>query len=431
MTYDEALDYIHSTLKFGSKLGLENIKKLLALMGNPQNHLKFIHIAGTNGKGSVGSMTGCILKESGYTVGMFTSPYIETFTERIVINDQQIEKKELATITATIKKAIEQMIQEGYNHPTEFEIVTALGLQYFYEKECDLVVLEVGMGGRLDATNVIDTPLASVITSISLDHTQYLGDTIDKIAYEKCGIIKENGLTISYPEQDERALKVIQDTAKIKKNPLIIGKNQYTIVEQTLEKTVFNYKAYKGLQIHLLGQHQILNAITAITIIEALNEYQGYNISQKDIFNGLKQAKWMARLEILQNNPYFIIDGAHNLSGIKALSQAIEDYIKDKRLIFLIGLLRDKAYEEVLETIGHQANVIITTTPDNPRALPAEELGEVAKKYCSHVIIEEDIDQSVNQALTLAQKDDVIVSFGSLYLIGEIRKIIQKKHSNE
>ncbi|TCT17070.1 dihydrofolate synthase/folylpolyglutamate synthase [Natranaerovirga pectinivora] len=422
MTYEDALEYIHGSLRFGDKLGLDNIRKLLELMGNPQKKLKFIHVAGTNGKGSTCAILASILKEEGYKVGMFTSPYIEAFTERIIINDEQILKMDLARITEDIKSHVDHMVKEGFNHPTEFEIVTAIGFQHFFEKNCDIVVLEVGMGGRLDSTNVIDLPLVSVITSISLDHTDYLGDTIDKIAFEKCGIIKDNGITVSYLDQKNEALEVIKKTAEERNNHFVVPSNHYKIISNDLNGIVFNYNAYENLRITLLGKHQLLNAITAITVIEVLNEKGLLRVSRESLINGLSNAKWIGRFEVLKTEPYFIIDGAHNISGIEALSDSVDAYLMDKKLTFLVGMLKDKDYEQILSIIGHKAHRIIATTPDNPRALSGEALGEVARKYCEDVIVEEEIENAITRAFECTRKDEVILCFGSLYLIGEVRR---------
>jgi dihydrofolate synthase/folylpolyglutamate synthase len=426
MTYEDALDFIHGTLKFGSKLGLTNIRTLLEYMGNPQKKLKFIHIAGTNGKGSTSAFLASILKEEGYKVGLFISPFIEAFTERIVINHNQISREDLARITEDVKKHISKMVQDGHLHPTEFEVVTAIGFQYFYEQQCDVVVLEVGLGGRLDATNVIDTPLVSVITSISMDHTEYLGETIEKIAFEKCGIIKDRSITVTYPEQQAGALKVIQETVGNKQGQLIIPELQYEILYNTLDGIVFNYKRYEAIEIHLLGLHQVLNAITAISVVEVLNQHSLLRVSDRSLRNGLSHAKWIGRLEVIAKQPYIIIDGAHNYSGIQALSNAIDTYFKDKQLIFLLGMLKDKEYEKMLDVVGYKAHTIVTTTPNNPRALSANVLGEVAKNYCKHVIIEDNIENALRETLTLANADNIILCFGSLYLIGDIRRSILK-----
>ncbi len=422
MNYGEALQYIHGTLKFGSKLGLDNIRTLLHYMDNPHQKLQYIHVAGTNGKGSTSAMMASILREQGYRAGLFISPYIEEFTERIQINREKISKQDLARITANVKATIEKMIADGCNHPTEFEIVTAIAFRYFYEQQCDIVVLEVGLGGRFDATNVIESSLVSVITSISMDHTEYLGDTIDKIAYEKSGIIKPNSTVVVYPDQHPDALEVIKQTAREQHAQLIISNNSnYTVVSDTIEGIRFHYKDYKDIEIPLLGLHQVKNAMTAITAIEALSEYSNMSISSDSIKIGLKKVTWPGRLEVLGVQPLFIIDGAHNIAGINALKTALEKYRDARKIVFIIGMLRDKAYETCVSEIASMADLIITTTPQNPRALPAKELGSIVKQYSKNVRIENNIQKVIQMAVEHATTNDLICCFGSLYLIGEIK----------
>ncbi len=422
MYYNEALQYIHGTLKFGSKLGLDNIRTLLHYMDDPHKKLRYIHVAGTNGKGSTSAMMASILREQ-YRVGLFISPYIEEFTERIQINGEKISKQDLTRITANVKATIEKMTGDGYNHPTEFEIVTAIAFRYFYEQQCDIVVLEVGLGGRFDATNVIDTSLVSVITSISMDHTEYLGDTIDKIAYEKSGIIKANSTVVVYPEQHPGALKVIEQTAQEQHAHLMISDNSnYNIISDNIEGIRFHYKEYKDIEIPLLGQHQVKNAMTAITAIEALSTYGNMSVSLDSIKKGLKKVSWPGRLEVIGLHPLFIIDGAHNISGIKALKTSLEKYKASRKIIFVMGMLKDKEYEICVSEIASIADMIITTTPCNPRALSAEKLGSIANQYCKNVVIEESINKAIQLAIEHSSENDMICCFGSLYLIGDIKK---------
>ena len=272
MTYDEAIKYIHGTHKFGVKLGLENIGKLLELLGNPHKRLKFVHIAGTNGKGSTVAFISNILIESDYRVGIYTSPYIEHFTERICINHEEISEKDLARITEKTKEKISELLKMGYNHPTEFEIVTAIAFQYFYEKSCDIVVLEVGLGGRYDSTNIIDTPLVSVITSISFDHMNILGNTLPKIAYEKAGIIKENGDVVLYPQLSEVEDVIENVSAQMSSKLRKVDFNLIKLKKFGTEGQTFDYGSYIDLNTKLLGEHQLKNAAVAITACQVLRE---------------------------------------------------------------------------------------------------------------------------------------------------------------
>ncbi|KNF07664.1 folylpolyglutamate synthase FolC [Gottschalkia purinilytica] len=428
MNYTEALEYIHGTKKFGSKLGLENIRQLLSLMGNPQKELKFIHIAGTNGKGSTSSYITNMLGKAGYRVGLFTSPYLETFNERIRINDEYISDEDLASTTLKTKAKVEEMLSDGYNHPTEFEIVTAIAMEYYREKKVDFVVLEVGLGGRYDSTNVIDSSIASVITPIALDHTDILGDTIDKIAYEKAGIIKENGFVISYPQKPE-AEEVIENVVKEKSAELIkvpVDNLNIKEINEFGSKFDFKYNNYefKDLQIGLIGQHQAYNASTAITTVLGLKDKGIINITEDSIRQGLEITKWSGRLELLKRTPRFLIDGAHNMQGIEALKKTLKEIFNYDRLILGLGILADKDVESMIEELAPIGDVVIVTEPNIFRAMTAEELGERISKYNENCIVEKDIKSAIEKAYEIANENDLIVFSGSLYLIGDVRSIV-------
>ncbi|HZK58130.1 MAG TPA: folylpolyglutamate synthase/dihydrofolate synthase family protein, partial [Clostridia bacterium] len=323
MNYEQALDYIHGTYKFGSKLGLENTKYLLGLLGNPHKNLKVIHVAGTNGKGSVSSYIHTILKEEGYKVGLYISPYLEEFTERMIINGKEIPRERLAEVTEVVKEKVEQMVKDGKNHPTEFEVVTAIAFYYYAQENVDFLVLEVGLGGRLDSTNVVGDPLVSVITPIGYDHMEYLGETLEEIAYEKGGIIKEGGFTLLYPQEKE-AMGVLENLCNERNNKLfVIDFDELTIHRSNMEEQVFSAnilgKSYNNAKIKLAGLHQIYNACTALGAIEILKEHRNINISDEAILGGLGNTKWAGRFEVLQKEPLIIIDGAHNLHGADSL----------------------------------------------------------------------------------------------------------------
>src|SRR5690554_1191385 len=328
MNYHEALSFIHNTNKFGMKLGLENMKNLLNILGDPQNHLKYIHIAGTNGKGSTSALLHSILKEQGYRVGLFISPYLEEFTERIQINGVHIKKDELADLARKVKTAIETMVSKGLQHPTEFEIVTAIGLMYFHLKKVDIVVLEVGLGGRLDSTNIIPSSEVSIITAIGKDHIKQLGNSLGKIAAEKAGIIKKNGRVVIYPQIPE-AEEVIKDVA-LKNNAEVyfVEKERVSILESSLEGQVFSYKGEElvmpKVEIKLLGRHQIYNAATILKVIEVLNQ-RNFKITQRAITMGFKNTCWPGRFEIISKKPLIILDGAHNEQGAEAFYKTIKE----------------------------------------------------------------------------------------------------------
>ncbi|WIV11445.1 folylpolyglutamate synthase/dihydrofolate synthase family protein [Proteiniborus sp. MB09-C3] len=430
MNYREAIEYIHGTKKFGSKLGLDNIRELLGLLGNPHNDLKFIHVAGTNGKGSTSSFIANILVEGGYKVGLFTSPYLEVFNERMRINNQDIDDDSLAKITLKVKEKVDVMLAKGMTHPTEFEIVTAIAMQYYKEENVDFVVLEVGLGGRFDSTNVIESSLASVITTISMDHTDILGDTIGKIAYEKAGIIKDNGFIISYP-QDKEAQEVIIKVAEEKNAKLaFVPIVNLEIIEATEfgSKFSFEYKNIKmpDLEIQLIGTHQLQNAATALTTILALREEGYMSITDEAIRKGLKGTKWSGRLEVLRRNPTFLIDGAHNIQGIQALKKTLKDIFSYDRLILGVAILADKDVDHMIEELVPIADKVVVTEANIFRAMKADDLAAKIKKYNGNIIIESNIEKAVQIAFEQATEKDLIVFSGSLYLIGDVRTIVNK-----
>jgi dihydrofolate synthase/folylpolyglutamate synthase len=421
MNYEQALNFIHSTHKFGSKLGLHNISVLLELMGNPHKKLRFVHVAGTNGKGSTVSFISSILIQAGYKTGIFISPYIERFTERIKIGNDDIPADDLARITEFVKEKVDIMLQRGENHPTEFEIVTAIALQYYFENNCDVVVLEVGLGGRFDSTNIIDTPLVSVITTIGYDHMDRLGGTLSEIAFEKAGIIKENGSVVVY-HQAEEVEKVFRDTCTEKNSKLsIVDFATLKLLSCSVDGQVFDFEDYHSLEISLLGEHQTRNAAVAIKTVEVLRE-KGLNIQEQAIRNGLIKARWPGRLEIMNKTPFFLIDGAHNVEGAKVLVDALKKYFPGKRIFFILGVLKDKDFRSMIEIVAPLAHCFITVTPNNDRALTADELSKIIAGYCNNVYVSDTIESAIRTSLEFASQDDVICAFGSLYYIGEVRK---------
>lgn len=424
MKYSDAVLYINDKEKFGSRLGLDSIGKLLEFLGNPQDSLKIIHIAGTNGKGSTSSYISNCLIEAGYDVGLFTSPYLERFNERIQINGEDIPDEDLGRITGLIKIAADKMVDEGLEHPTTFEIVTALAFVYYGERSPDYLVLEVGLGGRFDSTNIIKTSLASVITTIDFDHINELGDSLGKIAYQKAGIIKEGGLVISYPQEEEVA-QVIQAVSKEKGAELFVSPD-IEISQETSRGSVFNYiygeEKLEGLKIGMLGHYQNYNAALAITTLLVLRKKGKVQIDNKHIYAGLEKTRWKGRLEVLRENPTFLIDGAHNMQGIRNLAKALRlfDY---KKLILGIAILKDKDVDHMVEELAGMADEIVVTEANIPRKMEAEELGKKISKYNKNIYIEKDIEKAVKKSLDLAESDDLIVFGGSLYLIGDVRGI--------
>ncbi|RDW17590.1 bifunctional folylpolyglutamate synthase/dihydrofolate synthase [Oceanobacillus arenosus] len=421
MNYEESLAFIHGSQYKGMKLGLDNITKLMDLLGNPQDKLKIIHIAGTNGKGSTASFIAQILIEAGYKTGLFTSPFLQRFNERIKINNQDIADKQLGDITTIVKEKMDEMEDK----PTEFEIVTAIAFQYFYQLQCDVVVLEVGLGGRFDSTNVIKNPLLSVITSIGLDHQAYLGNTLPEIAFEKAGIIKENSQVMLYPQSSE-VEAVIERVAKERNS--IVNKADFSKLRRianSIEGQLFNYKEYKELRISLLGEHQLKNAAIAIESINSLRN-AGFKIREEHLRIGLAGTRWPGRFEVINREPLVVIDGAHNIDGIRALVTNITQLFPGRKIIAILGILRDKDYQQMIDEVSPVIDHFITVTPDNPRAIPAEELAAYLVKEQLPAIAAESFEAAVELAYQEMEENDVICAFGSLYYIGEIKRVVQQ-----
>ena len=426
MNYTQAMQYIENAYKLGSNYGTIRTKKILGLIGNPQDKIKCIHIAGTNGKGSITAMTTKILSTAGYKVGMYTSPFIEEFEERIQINGQNIKKDELARLVTIVAQAVDKVKTMGYEEPTEFEIITCTMFLYFYEQKVDFAVVEVGLGGAQDSTNVM-TPLVSVLASISYDHMQILGDTIEKIAGEKAGIIKENVPVVSYMQVPE-AMKVIENVCKEKNSKLTVAnkdsikdlENELNSFKQNLLITTKNDE-YK-ISLSLLGVHQKQNCAVVINVIESLIA-QGIKIEKEHILKGLNEVKWMARLEIMEQNPMVVLDGAHNIDGITNLTNSIKQYFKYNKLVLILGILADKQVDEMIDMIVPLASKIIAVSPHSDRAKGAEELADIIKKKNQNCIAIQDYKQAYETALSYCDKEDMLMIAGSLYLIGDMRNL--------
>lgn len=428
MKYEEAMKYITEVGNFGSNYGLERTYKLLEHLGNPERDLKLIHIAGTNGKGSTTSMITEILMGEGYKVGMYTSPFIEEFEERIQINRNNIPKESLAILMDEIKVAVDKVIEAGYNHPTEFEIITVLMLLYFKKENIDFGVIEVGLGGTLDSTNVIK-PIIQVITSISFDHTNLLGNTLEKIAREKAGIIKKGIPTVIYPQQEE-VLKVIKNKCFEMDSELYIANNENLKFENivNLDKPyqLLKYNNEIDILLPLLGEHQIINLSVAMQAIEVLNNKNIIDISIANIVKSIKNVSWKGRLEVLSNNPYVVIDGAHNIQGIKTLSRNIKKYFKYENLYLILGILADKDVEEMIKIITPMAKKVYSVTPNSIRGELAESLKDEVSKFNKNCKAFDKYEEAYLEVLNDASEKDLILASGSLYMIGDMRKIIRK-----
>jgi len=420
MNYTQALDYIHNTLKFGSRPGLMRIREMLRRLDDPQKQVKFIHVAGTNGKGSTAAMTANVLRQAGFRVGMFISPFVEEFRERIQVDGRYITEDELIFHLEKLLPVIEKVKSIGFTHPLEFEIITTLAFDFFAAQKCDYVVLEVGLGGKFDCTNVIETPEAAVIASISFDHTKVLGNSLAQIAAEKSGIIKSGGEAVSYIKQPPEALEVIKARCEEVGAKLHIpSADKLTIVSQTFAGTDIRYD---GLSVHIpfLGMHQVWNTLGVIETLRILQK-KGANITDADIIAGIAETRFPGRQEVVHTSPICIVDGGHNPDGIRALCETIDALRDGRRLITVMAMFADKDYKKCIGPVASRSDVFIASQCDYHRALPAHALAEEAKEYCDRVFWNESIQAAVQVACRLAQKNDMILACGSLYTVQDAK----------
>lgn len=431
--YHQSIEYIYGLSKYGIKLGLKNISYLLSLLDNPHLKTRVIHIAGTNGKGSTAAMLLSILKTAGYKVGLYTSPHLVYFQERMRINDKMISQHDVSDLLKRIKPEIQKVARSnGCKHPTFFEVITAMAFLYFYENNVDFLIMETGLGGRLDATNACK-PLVSVITHIDYDHMDKLGNTLSEIASEKGAIIKNNTFVISanqYPE----AYKVIKSVAKDKKAPLYsIGKEvRIKLKNSSMDGSIFNYDGidnqFDQLFTPLVGNYQIENAAMAIAVVELINK-MGYKADKQAIVSGLKNSRWPGRFETVQKEPRIILDGAHNPIGVKVFTNNLKKLFKNKKIIAVLGIFSDKDYPNIIKNIVPFVDQLILTMANNPRATPTNILAKEASKYINpeKIIEKNNVDSAIEESLKIAEKDDVICVTGSLYTVGEARAYFFKK----
>jgi len=428
MNYEESRKYIQDASSRGSVLGLDNIVNLMNKLGNVQDSLKVVHIAGTNGKGSTSAYITQILIEAGYTVGRYTSPAVFDYMEMFTINNINISEDEYAVNMTIIKKAIDEMEAEHMTLPTPFEIETALAYLYFYRNKCDIAIIETGMGGRLDATNIVKSPLVSVLTSISKDHSRFLGETLEEIAFNKAGIIKNNCPVVSAIQCDE-VTKVIKEES-IKNNSKLIVCNELQNVRFNNDKTYGRYVGISNefnVETSMLGTFQIHNIPTAIETILALKS-EGFFIYKENIENGIKNASISGRCERINDTPAIYIDGGHNPGAAFNLKNTLEMYFTNKKLVYIIGVLADKDYDTVLSVTGGFANHIITVTPpDNARSLDGRELLKTVLKYNTSAEYADDLEKAVNRGIECAGDDGVLFVFGSLSYLGRIKEIVRSK----
>lgn len=431
MDYKEARVYLDNVAKYGSVLGLENMRELLRRLGNPQDELRFVHISGTNGKGSVLAYISTVLKEAGYRVGRYVSPTLFSYRERIQVNEEYIEKEPLARLATRVAEAAEAMAEEGRPHPTAFEIETCLAFLYFLEKKCDIVVLETGLGGLLDATNVIKTAELAVLASISLDHMGLLGNTLGEIAENKAGIIKPH-MAVVTARQEPEAMEVIERACRERACSLAVADaGQACDIRYGYERQTFSYGGYREIVISLGGVCQIGNAVLAVEAVKALVSL-GWQVTEEQLRRGLEMARWRGRFSVIAKDPLFLIDGAHNRDAAKILRKSLELCFTNRRFFYIMGVFKDKEYEEIVKTtVPLSTHVITIETPGNSRALPAGELLKVVRKYQPSAESADNILKAVQKSLEMADKEDVIIAFGSLSFLGEVTKAVAAVRSAE
>ncbi|GAB6158228.1 folylpolyglutamate synthase/dihydrofolate synthase family protein [Desulfotomaculum varum] len=430
MNYHQAILYLKGLTKFGMNLGLERIQELLRRLGNPHRHLKIIHIGGTNGKGSTTAMVSSILRAAGFKTGMFTSPHLHSYTERFIINGQPIAPGQLAELISEIRPHLDDMVKEGFEHPTEFEVSTALALLYFARQQVDYLALEVGLGGAIDSTNVV-TPQVSVITNVALDHMDLLGQTVEEIARVKAGIIK-NGVPV-VTAATGTALEVIRQAAAANRSRLVtVGQEVSWHTGQPPVRGGYQQLIIQGLyhnysiELPLLGRHQQINAATAVAAVETLFSHSNM-LPAAAVAEGLCRVEWPGRLEVVGQNPAVLLDGAHNHAGAQALRQALQEFFANRQVVLVLGMLADKQRQQVVDELAPLAKAVIVTRPHHPRAGDWYRLSEYVKKYLTDVEIIEEVPQAVNHALAKAGTADVVCITGSLYMVAEARAALLKK----
>lgn len=421
MNYQQAIEFLEISNWMGSRLGLSRVKKLLHLAGDPQNRMQFVHIAGTNGKGSTAAMLASVLQEAGYKTGLYTSPHLRKYNERIRIDGKDVSDEEMCRAAEILEQCVEQMD----DRPTVFERITALAMVCFERAGCEVVVLEVGMGGRLDATNVVDEPACSVLCHIDLDHTEILGDTLEKIAEEKAGIIKP-GCPAVAQNQSEEALAVFRRTCEELDSPLTVtDPGLLTVREQSLDGQIFDYRDRRDLQIPLVANYQLVNVMGVLDTVDVLQK-SGWHISEDALREGLKKTRWAGRFEILSRDPLMIIDGAHNPDGAQQLAECLATYLPDKKITFLMGVMADKDYRRMIRTVAPFAKRFVAVTPNSSRSLPCEDLARVIEEETGLPALPGgDVKSGLSLAVQGLEAGDILCIFGSLYQVGDVQEWLE------
>jgi len=424
LTYEESLAFLNAPVYSQTRPGLAPVTELMHELGDPQDGLKYVHIAGTNGKGSTASFIERILREAGYRTGLYTSPYLMRFTERMRVCGQEISKDDLTRLTTKVKDAVDRITAQGHTAPTIFEMVTAVAFLYFREQKCDIIVLEVGMGGRLDATNIIKESEISVITAIDFDHMNFLGDTIGEIAYEKAGIIRNNGIVISFPQRAD-AEKVLREVCAEENAGLYIADPGPVLLEANIRGQRFRLADGREFHISLLGSYQIRNAAVAVLAMDLLTA-RGWRLTPDSLARGLENARWPGRFELMSTNPMILVDGAHNPNGVEALARGLRTLFPGRKFTFIAGVLADKDYTSMLRVVEPLASRFLTVTPDSERALAASELAQDLRADGFKAVSFRSVSAAAETALS-EYPDEIICAFGSLYFIGDIRRVFLDK----
>lgn len=426
MNYQECRAYIDASAVCGSVLGLANMQEMLKRLGNPEQDLKYVHVGGTNGKGSTIAYLYNVLSKAGYRIGRYISPTLYSYRERLEVNGERISREAFARYVTRISEVIDEMTEEGLAHPTPFEIETAAGFLYFQEQKCDLVLLEVGLGGDLDATNVISNTLVAVIVSLSMDHESFLGNTLAEIAEKKAGIIKKGCHVVSTLQKPE-AEAVLKQTAEAKNAKILFADYKMAKpIEESLKGQSFLYEG-EAYEVALPGVCQIENAVLALETLRELDAL-GFPTTPEQKKAGLKQTSWNGRFTVIHEMPTLIVDGAHNPGAADVLESSIRTYLKGRKVYFIMGVFRDKDYEYVIrKTCPYAEKVWAIETPGNPRALPAEELAEAIRRFGKEAVPMKRIRDAVDAALTEVKKEDVVLAFGSLSFIGELTAYVDER----
>lgn len=425
--YQESLQYLVNLTTFGFNFGLERIQELLKRLENPESGLRVVHVGGTNGKGSTVAMIARILREAGHKVGVFTSPHLHDYRERMTINGQMIPKEKIIQEITRVRPHLEEMVAGGFEHPTEFEVSTALALLYFADENVDFALIEVGLGGAIDSTNVV-TPLISVLTNVGMDHMDYLGPDVISIAKVKAGIIKPNSMVVTASE-DPDVISILREQASAMGVPLwLVGEDVRFEskwsgeLEQEFD-LIGLHANYSKLRLRLMGYHQVINAATAVTVCELLSSEYGATIPREAIYAGLRDVEWLGRLELLSLKPKILLDAAHNVDGAQALVKALPLYVRD-RLILCLGMLADKEREKVITMLAPLADEIIITRPNSPRAGDWKALGSLAEQYGRPVVCIETPEEAVNYALKRLGENDMLCVTGSIYMLADARQAL-------